>query len=147
MDMIRRTKAEPLRALRDEVDDLFGRFFEGTPFGGGDLVGTWYPALDVAEQEKEYLVQAELPGMKADEVEISVLNNTLTISGAKTQEKEKSGRNWAHVERRYGTFRRSIQLPAGVEPDKVAAEFRDGVLTITLPKSEKSLPRKISVKG
>ncbi|MCY2932468.1 MAG: Hsp20/alpha crystallin family protein [Planctomycetota bacterium] len=105
------------------------------------------PALDVAEHEKEYVVHAELPGIKPEDVEISVLDNVLTISGEKKEEAETAGRSWQHVERRYGAFRRSIQLPAGVEPEKVSVDYRDGVLRITLPKSEKAMPRRITVKA
>jgi len=84
--------------------------------------------------------------MKSDEIEISVVNNTLTITGEKKEAAEEKGENYYHVRRRYGTFRRDIALPPGVDPDKVEATYRDGVLTVTVPKTEKAKAKRIEVK-
>jgi len=148
MDIVRRRKAGgPLGHLRDEMDDLFGRFFEdwGWPLARAER-GTWWPATDIAEHADAVVLKAELPGMKSDDIEISVVNNTLTISGEKKESAEEKSENYYHVERRYGTFRREIALPPGVDPDKVEAGYRDGVLTVTIPKTEKAKPKRIEIK-
>jgi HSP20 family protein len=135
----------PLWRLRDEMNDLFGRFFEDWPLAG-TRQETWWPVLDIAEHEDAVVVNAELPGLKSDEIDISVQNNVLTISGQKKESKEEKGEEYYHVERRFGSFRRDVTLPASVDADKVEASYRDGVLTITLPKTEQAKPKRIEVK-
>jgi HSP20 family protein len=147
MDIVRRRRDQgrPLGRLRDEVNDLFGRFFEDWDWPLTAAGGAW-PAVDLADTDAAVVVKAELPGVKGDDIDIAVLGNTLTISGEKTEADEDKGENYYHVERRYGSFRRDIPLPAGVDPDKVEANYRDGVLTVTLPKSEQAKPKRIEVK-
>ena len=145
----RREGGAPLARLRDEMDDLFGRFFGD--WGDWPALtaprGDWLPAVDVAEQENAIVVKAELPGLKPDDVEITVQGNTLTITGQKKEETEEKKDNYYHVERRYGSFRRDIPLPGGVDADKVEATCKDGVLTVTVPKTEEAKPKKVQVKG
>ena len=134
-----------LARLPDRFDELFGRFFgegESELFGGGG----WCPALDIAEKDDSVVVRVELPGLKSEDIEISVDRNMLTVSGEKKDESETTGENSYHVERRYGKFTRTISLPGEVNTDKIEAAQHEGVLTITLPKSEAAKPRKISVK-
>jgi HSP20 family protein len=129
------------------MDDLFGRFFEDWDWPLAKTQrGTWWPVIDVAESNDAVIVKAELPGMKSDDIEISVVNNVLTISGEKKESTEEKGESYCHMERRYGSFRRDISVPQGVDPDKVEANYRDGVLIITLPKTEKAKPKRIEVK-
>jgi len=136
-----------LSRLRDEVSELFDRFFAdwdlAWPLSGERY---WWPAVDVVETDDEVIVKAELPGMKSEDIEISVLNNTLTLSGEKKESQEEKGKGYYHVERRYGKFRRDIPLPTSVDADRVEAKFKDGVLTVTLPKTEQAKPKRIEVK-
>jgi len=128
------------------MDDLFGRFFGDWPLASWSGGAEWWPAIDVAEHDDKVIVRAELPGVTADDLDISVLDNTLTISGEKKETKEDKGENYYHAERRYGAFRRVVQLPAAVDPEKVEARCRDGVLTLELPKDRAAMPRRIEVK-
>ncbi len=139
-----------LPRLRAEFDELFERFFRD-PWGlelpgwfGGE--GTWGPRLDLAESDKEVTIRAELPGIDPDDVEINVTDNVLTLRGEKKREHEEKERDYHYVERQYGNFHRSVQLPAGVDPDKVEASYKNGVLTVTIAKRPDALPKKIKVK-
>ena len=134
-----------LARLHNEMDDLFDSFFRGLdrPFAGYKA----WPAIDVAEEEDSILVKAEVPGCKADDIDISVHGNTLTISGEKKLSEEKKEKGYYHVESSYGSFRRELTLPADVDSSKIDAACKDGVLSITLPKAETAKTVKIKVKG
>jgi HSP20 family protein len=131
-----------LARLHRDMDDLFGAFFGDWPTFSHHRV---WPAIDVADGENEIVVKAEVPGCKAEDIDISVHGNTLTISGEKKAEEEKKEKGYYHLERSYGSFRREIGLPSEVESDKVEASCKNGVLTINLPKSAKAV--KVKVKG
>jgi len=134
-----------LARLHDEMDELFGSFFEGWDmplFQRGR-----FPAIDIAEDENEVVVKAEVPGCKPDDIDISVHGNTLTINGEKKQSEEKKERGYYHIESSYGSFRRDLNLPTDVDTTKVEAVCRDGILTVTLPKAEKAKAIKVKVKG
>ncbi len=134
--------------FRDEIDELFSRFFRD-PWGGelsrGELA--WGPRLDLAETDDAITVKAELPGVDANDININVTGNTLMIRGEKKHDREEKGRDFYYAERQYGGFRRAVQLPTSVDPDKVQAEFKNGVLTVTLGKNPESKPRRIAVKS
>jgi len=144
---------QPLASLREEMDRLFDNFWRG--FGGGlpTRGGTSFtlsaPAIDMVEGEGEYRITAELPGIDAADVDVSVSGDVLTISGEKKQERNEKAENYFVSERSFGSFRRSLQLPQGTDPEKVSAEFSKGVLTVTLPKTPEAVrqPRKIEVKA
>jgi HSP20 family protein len=127
------------------MDDLFDGFFRGLgrPFDGYKA----WPALDVAEQGDAIMVRAEVPGCKAEDIDISVYGNTLTISGEKKETKEEKDKGYYHTESVYGSFRREVNLPTDVDPAKVEATCKDGVLSITLPKAAKSKAVKVQIKG
>ena len=133
--------------LRSPLDDLMERFFTGHPFAEQtNLTGSWM-ATDLAEEEDKFVVTMEMPGLSNEDIDISVTDNILSVSGEKKEAEEKSeGRNYYHVERRYGTFHREVQLPAPVEADAVEANYKNGVLEIALPKSEKARAKRIAVK-
>jgi HSP20 family protein len=131
--------------LRDDVNSLFGRFFDDWSEGPSGM-GTYWPAIDVSEREDDLLVRAELPGMQTEDIDIEVQNSALLIRGEKKDETEKSGERYHYVERRSGSFQRIVQLPSEVDADNIDANYKDGVLTITLPKSEQAKPKRISVK-
>jgi len=132
-----------LARLHTEMDDLFDSFFRGLdrPFAGYKA----WPAIDVAEEDEAIVIRAEVPGCKADDIEISVHGNTLTISGEKKLQEEKKEKGYYHVESTYGSFRRELNLPADVDAGKIDAVCKDGVLSITLPKA--ATAKAVKVKG
>ncbi|MEJ5300018.1 MAG: Hsp20/alpha crystallin family protein [Thermodesulforhabdaceae bacterium] len=104
------------------------------------------PAFDVSETEEHIIVKADLPGVDVKDLDISIVGNVLTVKGEKKQEKEEKNESYHRIERSYGSFSRSITLPAEVNPEAVEAVYRDGVLKLTIPKAEKSKPKKIEIK-
>jgi HSP20 family protein len=141
----------PLVALRGEMDRLFDSFFR-EPFGGLDWspwgagADKWSPAIDIAENEKELTVRAELPGIDPKDMEINVTGNQLVISGEKRESSETQQKDFCHSETRYGSFRRSIPLPDGVDTEHVDAQFANGVLTLHLQKTAPAATKRIEVK-
>ena len=150
------------RSFRSEMDRLFDRFAGGFGFPSlrrmFDMEPAWRPAssftfsapaIDMSEDEKAYKVSAELPGLDAKDVDVSISGNTLVLKGEKRQEKEEKEKNYYFSERAYGSFQRAFELPASVDRDKVAADFAKGVLTITLPKTPdaQKQQKKIEVKS
>ena len=125
-----------------------GAFGSLTPFGGSDEGwGTFYPQVDVEETDEEIRISAELPGIDKKDIDVFVSHNVLTIRGEKKSERETQGKNYAYAERSYGSFQRSISLPARVQEEDAQAKFDKGVLTITLPKTAPAQsPTKIEVK-
>lgn len=135
-----------LNTLRNEIDRLFDDPFGVLTPSTGFFEG-WTPAVDVYDDKDKYVVRAELPGLKKEEINVSLDGNTLNISGERKQEDErKEGDNY-RAERYFGRFQRSLTLPGGVDPSKVQASYKDGVLTVTLPKSEEAKPKQIQVKA
>jgi HSP20 family protein len=138
-----------LGALREEMNDLFGRFF-GEEQTGFFPAARSLPSVDLSETAGAVEVKMDLPGLKPEEIEIDVRGDLLTVSGERREEQESKAegdRKYHRVERRYGSFSRSVRLPAPIDENKVNAQYRDGVLSITLPKSEEAKTRKIKVKG
>ena len=109
-------------------------------------VAQWSPLVDITEDEKEYLIKAELPDMKKEDVRLTVENAVLAISGERTFEKEEKGKKYHRVERAYGRFVRSFSLPEEADGSKVSADFKDGMLQVHLPKSQKAKPKAIEIK-
>ena len=134
-----------LASLREEMNDLLNRFWAGTaePFG----LAEWSPPLDVAETDEAIIVDVEVPGIDPATLDISVTGDVLTIRGEKHDETGQEGHNYHRVERRYGSFTRSLTLPASVEADKVEAKARSGVLSIRLPKKESARARKVEIRA
>jgi HSP20 family protein len=133
-----------MNRLRNELDRAFGRFNGGARQASGP---SEYPPVNLWEDDEKLFVEAELPGMNLDDLEVYVTgNNQLTISGER-KEPEGIGGGWHRRERGYGKFTRVIELPSAVANDQVAAAFRSGVLTITLPKREEARPRRIPVRA
>lgn len=133
-----------LQDIHDRLDKVFGEFpgrrEEGLFFAD------WTPAVDIQETPTEYLVKAELPELKKEEVKVELLDGVLTIAGERKREKEEKDKKFHKIEREYGTFVRRFSLPAEVDPAKVQAEFKDGVLNVHLPKTEVAKPKAIEVK-
>ncbi len=128
--------------------DLFDNFFTPDVFGKPVSFDTqnWLPNTDVVEKKDKYLVKIELPGLEKKDVDITVEDNILSISGERREEKEEKETRYHRVERRYGSFVRSFRLPETVNQNAIEASFKNGVLTVKLPKSEKAIPKAIEVK-
>lgn len=131
--------------LRDELDSLFEAPLSAFS-AGSQLLSGWTPALDVFEDKDNVIVKAELPGMKKDEIEVSLHDGVLSISGDRKNESKFEDAEVYRAERFVGRFQRSVSLPTPVASDKVLAQYKDGILTITLPKTEEAKPKQIDVK-
>jgi HSP20 family protein len=119
--------------------------------GGGEkkeaiTVAEWSPLVDITEDDKEYVIKAEIPEMKKEDIKVNVHEDVLTISGERKYEKEEKGKKYHRVERAYGSFVRSFTLPEDADGSKVSAEYKDGLLKVHVPKSEKATPKSIEVK-
>jgi HSP20 family protein len=138
------TPWRPFRELEEwerRFDDLFGRSLWRLPVEERG----WMPAVDVFEKEDRFVVKAELPGMKEDDIDVSAVGDTLSIKGEKKTETEIQEEGYYRCERGYGSFYRSIPIPSNVDANKIEASFEDGVLEVALPKSAKIKPKKIAV--
>ena len=138
---------QELDRMRRDMDRLWDSFFEDRPMvRRGDWLGDWMPSLDLSETKNEFVVKAEVPGMTPKDIDISLAEGVLTIRGEKKQEKEEKEENSHFVERSYGSFSRSLRLPGEVQSDKIKAAYKDGVLRVTLPKSEEARKKEIKIK-
>jgi HSP20 family protein len=141
---------DPFREL-EEVSDRLNRMFArpATRTVNGKetmIVADWTPSVDISETEGEYQIKAEIPDVKKEDVKVTLEDGVLTIQGERKQEKEEKGKKYHRIERSYGSFVRTFSLPDVIDEDKVKAEFKDGVLNLHLPKSEKAKPKAIEVK-
>lgn len=145
---VRREDDHPLLDLRREMDRLFDDFFRGfsarETFAG--TPGGFDPRVDVTETDKEFRIKAELPGMDEKDVDVTLTKDLLTLRGEKRDEHEEKNGNYYRMERSFGSFSRSIALPGEVDQDKIAAAFRKGVLTITLPKTARATDSRKKIK-
>ena len=139
----------PSREL-EEMSDRLNRVFARVPRGGNEneamTVADWTPLVDISETTAEYVIKAEIPEVKKEDVKVTLEHGVLTVQGMRRQEAEEKGKKYHRVERSYGSFVRSFTLPDLVDEAKVQAVFKDGVLTLHLPKSEKAKPKAIEVK-
>ncbi|MEW6510055.1 MAG: Hsp20/alpha crystallin family protein [Bacteroidota bacterium] len=133
--------------LQKEIDRMFDSFFRtGLRDEEGSFPSAWTPAADIAEQDDAYIVTMELPGVSKDEVKVTLKDDVLSIHGEKKQEKEEKEKNYRRLERSYGMFERSFALGSAVRGDGIEASFKDGILTITVPKSDDAKVKQIEVK-
>jgi HSP20 family protein len=142
------TRWRPFRdvvSIQDEMNRLFDDFFGRPVLKTGWTEGVWSPTVDISEDKENVIIKSEMPGMSKDDVKISIQDNVLTLKGEKKQEKEEKDKNYHRIERNYGSFCRSFQLPTSVKSDKVKASYKDGVLSVTLPKTEEVKPKEIPV--
>jgi len=140
---------DPFRELEDMSERLNRVFSRPSLRNSGKenlTVADWMPTVDISETEGEYLIKAELPEVRKEDVKVTVENGVLTLQGERRQEKEEKGKMFHRVERSYGSFVRSFTLPESVDESSVKAEYKDGVLNLHLPKSEKVKPKAIDVK-
>jgi len=140
---------DPFREL-EEMSDRLNRMFArpATRTNGKEtmIVADWTPTVDISETDGEYQIKAEIPDVKKEDVKVTLEDGVLTIQGERKQEKEEKGKKYHRIERSYGSFVRSFSLPDVIDEEKVKAEFKDGVLSLHLPKSEKAKPKAIEVK-
>lgn len=132
--------------VQRDINRLFDNFFRGMGTEEAMATSVYAPAVDIAEQENEFVVKVELPGVAKEDVKVSLESNILTIKGEKKQEKEEKNKNFHRVERSYGSFQRSFTLPSSVKSEKIDAVFANGILSISLPKVEEAKPKQIEVK-
>lgn len=141
-----------IATLRDGVDSLFNlalsRLLEsplGVESGSNQLLEGWFPVVDLYEDKENLVVKAELPGMKKEDIEISLHDGFLSFSGERKQEKNQEDAEARRSERWLGRFQRSVSLPCRVDPEKIKATYTDGILTVTLPKAEEAKPKQIPI--
>ena len=143
------TRWNPWKELEQMENRLASYFGRPPAHSNADkeemTVAQWSPLVDITEDEKEYVIKAELPELKKEDVKISVQHDVVSISGERKSEKEEKGKKYHRVERQYGRFVRSFTLPEDSDGSKIAAEYKDGVLKVRLPKSEKAKPKSIEV--
>ena len=144
MAIVRWSPFRDVVGIRDEMDRMFDNFFARAG-EQGSIESAWAPTVDIYETKEAVIIDAELPGMKQNDITVSVSDNVLTIKGEKKLEKEVKEENFHRVERAYGMFSRSFTLPVGVQADKIKATYKDGVLKITLPKAEEAKPKQIPI--
>jgi HSP20 family protein len=141
---VSRPVSNPFSALQQEIDRLFEGFSRGfSGFPGRELM----PSMDLSETDKEIEITAELPGLEEKDIQLNVADNVLTIRGEKKNEREETEKDYHLVERSYGSFTRSVQLPDGVNPDSIKAVMSKGVLKVTVPKPAPAQTKKIDIKS
>jgi HSP20 family protein len=140
---------QDLLAIQDEMNQLFGRAVGQGSGRSQSQAGErmWAPALDISERKDAYVVTVEVPGIKAEDLDITLEDGLLTIKGERRFTQDSSDQQFHRVERRYGSFRRSITLPSQVRADQIEASFEDGVLEVIVPKAEEAKPKKITVRA
>lgn len=147
MSIVRYDPFRDLRSLQDEVNRLFSTNLSRAFGDEGIARGAWMPNVDIYENKDQIVLEAELPGMNREDFDLAIENNIITLRGERRFEKKDEGDNYHRVERAYGTFTRSFTLPQSVSAEGAAAEYKNGVLRVTLPKREEVKARRIEVKG
>ncbi|MCG9479949.1 MAG: Hsp20/alpha crystallin family protein [Actinomycetia bacterium] len=143
MPIVRWDPFSDLVQLRDEI----GRWFEGVEKPREKQSAVWAPEVDIKETEKEVTITADLPGMKMEDIEVSVDEGQLVVKGERKLEKKEEEKDYIRVERSYGSFYRSFNIGVPVKEDQIKASYKDGVLEVVLPKAEAKKPKKIAISG
>jgi HSP20 family protein len=148
MALVRWDPVRELDSFQSDMNRLFDSFFGRREAGGSNGYGRrWIPAMDLVETDEAMVLRADLPGLKRDDIEIEVKDNVLTVSGERKAEHEDKGEGYYRVERAFGRFARSLDLPQGIDASGVKAEFNDGVLEVRIPKPEERKPQKVEIGG
>jgi HSP20 family protein len=145
MALIRWEPTRELGTIQSEMNRLFNTFFDAPTAGSNGAYRRWIPAMDLVETESDYVLRADLPGLSEDDVNIEFEDGVLTISGERKSEHEERQDSYYRIERASGSFRRSLTLPEGVDPQAVKATFERGVLEVHVPKPEERKPRKVAI--
>jgi HSP20 family protein len=146
--LIKRDRRElnPWTTFRD-LEEQFSQFFRDFPMATGiGAESSWVPAVDLTETDDAYLLEADLPGMKREDIELTVIDDVITLKGERKEEKSEEQKGYRRVERSYGSFQRAFRVLGGVDTEKVDASFEEGVLKVSLPKRPESKPKAIEVK-
>jgi HSP20 family protein len=143
MALVRWDPIRELDSLQSDMNRLFDRFFEGRAANG--ISRRWIPAMDLLETEDHLVLRGDLPGMTEDDVDIEIKDNVLTVSGERKAEHEDKGEGYHRVERSFGSFSRSLTLPAGVDAGQVEASFDNGVLEVRIPKPAEAKPTRVQI--
>lgn len=147
MSIVRWDAFRELEDMNERLNRIFGRSFLARETGKEAMVAfDWAPSCDIAENSEEFVVKAELPGVNKDDVKVGIDNGVVRIQGERKQEKEEQDKKFHRVERSYGSFLRTFSLPTNVDENKVVAEYKDGVLTVRLPKAPNAKPKTVDVK-
>ncbi len=146
MNLVKWNPSAELEEISNRLHRIFGRApARAEPNNEMLVVADWAPSVDISETDAAYLVKAEIPGVQKEDVKVTLQDGMLTIQGERNQEKEEKGKKFHRVERCYGSFMRSFRVPDDADEGKVKAEFKDGMLNVTLAKSEKAKPRQVNV--
>ncbi len=140
-----RRPARNLFQFHNEMGQMFNDLFASPNEPTDETENRWNPSVDIAETDNGFEVRAELPGVKQEDVNVSVRDNVLTLRGEKRQEETDEGKDYRRVERHYGSFQRAFTLPPNVDADAITAAYRDGVLTLIVPKAEEAKPKEIPI--
>lgn len=127
------------------LEERLNRIFGGLPMDFEPIQGAWMPSVDLHEGKDNYTLKADLPGVAKDDLELSVVDDVVTLKGHRSQEEERDEEGYHRVERSYGSFQRSFRIPGGIDAARVEAKFENGVLAVTLPKREENRPKQITV--
>ncbi len=129
-----------------EIERHLDRVFNGAPLASLEESGTWMPAVDIRERDDAYLLEADLPGLTREDITVSVVEDRVTLKGARKREEHREEKGYRRYERAEGSFERSFRIHGGIDANKVDARFENGVLRVTLPKPEQNKPKQIEVK-
>jgi len=148
MTLVRWRPTRDLMSMQDEMNRIFDRFFSRDVWSDDEDINRydWHPTVDVSENKDEYLLNVDLPGLSKEDIHITFTNGILKLEGERKKEKEEKESNYHRVERVFGKFCRTFQIPNRVKSEKISADFKDGILSIRLPKSEEVKPKEIEVK-
>lgn len=143
MALVRWDPIRELDSLQGDMNRLFDRFFEGRAPNSASR--RWIPAMDLVETEDHLVLRGDLPGMTEDDVDIEIKDGVLTVSGERKTDHEEKGEGYHRVERAFGSFSRSLNLPQGVDPEKIEAKFDNGVLEVRIPKPAEAKPTRVEI--
>ena len=138
---------DELDTFQSRMNELFDKTFGASPMASNAATHLYYPAVDILESEDSYLIRADLPGIKQEDVHLEVQEGVLTLRGQRRVEEPANGVEYHRVERRAGTFSRSFYLPQAIKQDGIKATFRDGILDVHMPKADEAKPKKITIKS
>jgi HSP20 family protein len=145
MALVRWEPVRELTSLQSEMNRLFNSFFDAPTGAGNGPARRWVPAMDLVEADDHFVLKADLPGLDENNVAIEVEGDVLTVAGERQEEHERTGEGYHRIERSFGSFRRSLTLPEGVDPEAVTASFDKGVLEVRIPKPEERKPRRVAI--
>jgi len=145
MDLVRWEPFDGLTRFQSRINELFDEAFSGSRMSPATTPGWWYPPVDILESRDAYLIRAELPGMKKEDVSLQVQDSTLTLSGERRFDEPATGVEYHRIERAAGKFSRSFYLPQTVKQDGISATFKNGILEVHVPKAEEAKPKQIAI--